>query len=127
MYGVAEHVHCAARFEDAAAYKELLLASDASIQLRTFGLGVQSTLLSDCISAGLPSVTTVDMAASCDAPAYTATVPDHFSPLHVAEQLAVLWESKTDRSINEEARVAYLQTHNFDYYAGRLVEILELV
>lgn len=123
-YGVAEYVHCVDTAGGSTGARDFLVASDAGIQLRTYAFGAVSTLLSDCISAGLPSVTTTDMAISCDAPVYISTVPDHFSPLYIAEKLAVIWESRHDRSLYEGARVSYLETHNFEYYAKRLTEIL---
>jgi glycosyltransferase involved in cell wall biosynthesis len=126
LYGVAEHVHCSAEFVDDATYRDFLIASDAAVQLRTYGFGQLSTPLTDCISAGLPSVTTSDMAKSSDAPAYVLSVPDRFSPLQMAEQLALIWESRARYIPDEDARATYLETHNFEYYGKRLIEILGL-
>ena len=50
-------------------------------------------------------------------------LPDRYSPLHIAEQLALIWEARSDRAAREEERAAFLQTHNF-IYAKRLSEIL---
>jgi glycosyltransferase involved in cell wall biosynthesis len=124
IYGVAEHVHCVAEFEDPAVRGDFFIASDAAIQLRKYDFGKPSTILSNCISAGLPCVATDDMVISCDAPSYASCVPDHCSPLHVAEQLALIWESKSDRTIYEKERTAYISTHNFEIYSSRLMEIL---
>ena len=46
------------------------------------------------------------------------------SPLQVAEQLALIWEAQTGLAGRTGARAAYLETHNFEYYAKRLIEIL---
>ncbi len=125
-YGIAQYVHCAEWFVDDATYRDFLIASDAAIQLRTYGFGQLSAALTDCISAGLPCVATSDLAKSCDAPEYVSIVSDRFSPLHVAEQLALIWEAKAGHTRHEPARAAYLETHNFEYYGKRLVEILEI-
>lgn len=124
MSGIAEHVHASREFVDDTTYRDFLVASDAAVQLRTYGFGQLSAALTDCISAGLPCVANRDLALSCDAPAYVLTVPDSFSPLQVAEQLALIWEAKMQRASHANARAAYLETHNFDYYTKRLIEIL---
>lgn len=124
LYGIAEHVHVDNQFVDDSTYRDFLVASDAGLQLRTYGFGQFSAALADCISAGLPTVANSDLAASCAAPAYASTVPDWFSPLQVAEQLATIWENRTPRESYIEARRAYLQKHNFEYYGKRLIEIL---
>ena len=126
MYGVSQFVHCAPEFADDEAYRNFLIASDAALQLRDYAFGQVSSELLDCIAAGLPAVTTNDTSKSCEAPDYVKAVPDRFSPLQVAEELALIWETPADRPVGEELRTAYLQKHNFDYYAGRLLEILGL-
>ncbi len=125
-YGVSDHVHCGAEFAGDAMYRDFLIASDAAIQLRYYSFGQLPTTLTNCISAGLPSVATADMAESCDAPVYISKVPDRFSPLQVAEQLALIWEVQTARAAHADARAAFLETHNFEYYGKRLIEILGL-
>jgi hypothetical protein len=124
LHGIEEHIHCPANFVNNASYRDFLLASDAGLQLRAHGFGQFSGGLSDCISAGLPSVASSDLARSCDAPDYVLTVPDPFSPLQVAEQLALIWEGSAGRQSTEEARASYLAVHNFEYYAKRLLQIL---
>lgn len=126
LYGIATHVHCGVDFVDGTTYRDFLIASDAAVQLRIYGFGQLSAALADCVSAGLPCVASSDLAKSCDAPAYVSTVPDRFSPLQVAEQLALIWEAQAGRASDGEARAAYLKTHNFEYYAKRLIEILGL-
>jgi len=124
LYGIAEHVHAGTDFVDDAKYRDFLIASDAALQLRTYGFGQLSAALTDCISAGLPGVASSELAKSCDAPVYVSTVPDRFSPLQVAEQLALIWEAHTGRANYADVRTTYLQRHNFGYYAKRLTEIL---
>jgi glycosyltransferase involved in cell wall biosynthesis len=125
-YGVTDYVHYFDHFLDEDVYREFLIASDAALQLRVYGLGQLSAALMDCISAGLPSVATKNLAESCEAPGYVSTVPDRFSPLQIAEQLALIWGCRNGHAAWEEARTAYLSTHNFEYYGKRLVEILDL-
>jgi glycosyltransferase involved in cell wall biosynthesis len=124
LYGIAKHVHCVGDYVEDTVYRDFLVASDAALQLRTYGFGQFSAALTDCISAGLPCVANYDLAKSCDAPEYVSTVPDRFSPLQVAEQLALIWETQTGRASHAGARDAYLETHNFEYYGKRLIEIL---
>lgn len=127
MYGIAQHVHAGLDFVNDATYRDFLVASDAAVQLRTYGFGQFSAALTDCISAGLPCVASSELAKSCDAPEYVSIVPDRFSPLQVAEQLALIWEAQTGRGPHVDARAAYLGTHNFEHYAKRLAEILAIV
>lgn len=124
LYDVTAHIHTEADLDSETATREFLIAADAAVQLRTYSFGKLSAAVTNCISAGLPCVTTSDSAASCEAPAFVTTVPDRFSPLQVAEQLALVWEGRSERSIHEDARRAYLQTHNFENYGKRLIEIL---
>ena len=125
FYGV-KHVHAGLEFASEVAYREFLIASDAGVQLRNYGYGQPSVALSDCIGAGLSCIANTELAQSCDAPGYVLTVPDSFSPLQVAEQLARVWESRAELDYNAHGRAAYLETHNFEYYVKRLMEILAI-
>jgi glycosyltransferase involved in cell wall biosynthesis len=124
IYGIGQHVHAVSDFVDDTTYRDFLVASDASVQLRAYGFGQFSAALADSIGSGLPGVASSNLAKSCDAPAYVSIVPDQFSPLQVAEQLALIWEAGAGRDAHADARAAYLQTHNFEYYGKRLIEIL---
>jgi hypothetical protein len=126
MYGIARYIHCGPEFEGDTINRDFLIASDAAVQLRSYGFGQLSVALLNSISAGLPGVATADMAESCDAPFYISTVPDRFSPLQVAEQLALIWEAQAGRTAHADARAAYLEKHNFECYGKRLMEILSL-
>lgn len=123
-YGIAPSVRTMSTFVDMERYREYMLASDAAIQLRTYGFGQPSAALTDCISAALPCVATEELALSCDSPNYVLAVPDRTSPLQLAEQLALIHEDHRDRSSNTPALRSYLSTHNFEFYAKRLREIL---
>ncbi len=126
LYDIADHVHSAGQFVDDLTYREFLVGSDAAVQLRTFGFGQFSAALTDCISAGLRSVASSELAQSCDAPEFVSVVPDQFSPLHVAEQLALVWESRNEQGSTRDARCSYLERHNFHRYADQLLEVLGL-
>jgi glycosyltransferase involved in cell wall biosynthesis len=126
FYGIAEHVHFDSIPIGTDIYRDYLIASDAALQLRPDALGQPSMLLADCISAGIRTVTSEDLALSCGAPTYISTVPMHYSPLQVAEQLALIWEAPRERSTYSEARRTYLETHNFKVYAHRLSKILSI-
>jgi len=125
--GVAEHIRWTQDFVDETTYRKFLLASDAAVQLRSYGFGQYSAALGDCISAGLQSVASRDLAVSCEAPEYVLTVPDHKSHLQLAEQLAKLWEDRRPVESRMHARKQYLAEHNFAVYVKRLREILDLV
>jgi glycosyltransferase involved in cell wall biosynthesis len=124
LYDVAAHVHSGTEFAGEAAHRNFLIAADAAVQLQPYPFGQLSTTVTGCISAGLPCVTTSDLAESAEAPAFVTTVPDCFSPLQVAEQLALVWEAHSERSSHEEARRAYLDVHNCENRGRRLIEIL---
>ncbi len=54
--------------------------------------------LLDCIAAGLPTVANDDMAEAMDAPSYVLRVPDHPSPVLIAEALAEISDRIRDRT-----------------------------
>ena len=123
-FRVEKYIHLSWDFVDAERYRDFLIASDAAIQVRNFGLGQPSAALTDCISAGLPTVTTDEMAACCDAPSYVMTVPNHVSPLFIAEHLASLFLSGRDSVQIEQERQQYCDVHSFERYVRTLAEIL---
>ena len=124
LYDIAGHVQCGNRHSDDRAFRDFLIASDAGVQLQATVFGQPPMALTNCISAGLPVMANIDAAEACDGPSYVFRAPHHFSPLHVAEQLALIWEARAGRASYADERAAYLQTHSFSYYATRLVEIL---
>ena len=123
-YGVEREVHVSTEFVSTDCYRDLLIASDAAIQLRTYGFGQPSAALADCISAALPAVAGEELAASCDAPSYVSRVPDHISPLLIAEKLAEIWDRRWDRPAFSAERLHYCELHSFERYARGLTEIL---
>lgn len=126
VYEITAYVHYEAGFAGSPTYRDFLIASDAAIQLRSDAFGQLSVGLIDCIGAGLACVATQDLIASLDAPSYVAAIPERYSPLHLAEQLASIWEARAPRDSHTEARFSYVQSHNFEQYAARLAEILNI-
>lgn len=126
LFDISAYVHSGTQFEGNEIYRQFLIASDAALELRDYALGKEPPELVDCIAAGLRAVATQDMALAAESPEYVRTVPDHFSPLQVAEQLALLCDSPPEHDATERARLAYTGAHNFQQYAKRLLRILEL-
>jgi glycosyltransferase involved in cell wall biosynthesis len=125
-FGVLEHVHLTKEYVPTDRYRNFMIASDAAIQLRTYGFGQPSAGLVDCISAGLPSVSGCSLADACDAPSYVLRIPDNISALLLAERLAEIFEAHLTRSDTGEERASYCRQHSFEHYAERLTEILSL-
>jgi glycosyltransferase involved in cell wall biosynthesis len=124
--GLEEFVHFLPDWISESTYRDYIRAADLGVQLRAYGFGQISGALSDCISGGLPTVANEDLAASVDAPEYVLRVPDHLSPLLVAEQLLWAWEEGMHRHRRSPARTAYLAEHNFDHYARTLLRVLQV-
>jgi glycosyltransferase involved in cell wall biosynthesis len=125
MIGVSGHVRLHEGFLPEEMYRDYAVAADAAVQLRTYGFGQPSAGLTDCVSAAVPTVATESLAAACEAPEFVLTVPDRFSPLHVAQKLAELYTGgRTDRTELLDQRAEFLRTHSFEHYAIRLMESL---
>jgi glycosyltransferase involved in cell wall biosynthesis len=124
--GLEGFVHFLPDWISESTYRDYIRAADLAVQLRAYGFGQVSGALSDCISGGLPTVANEDLAASVDAPDYVLRVPDHLSPLLVAEQLLRAWEEGRHRHRCSPARAAYLAEHNFDHYARTLLRVLRV-
>lgn len=106
-------------------YRQYLIAADVALQLRSYDLGQISGALSDCIVAGIPTVASKGLYEALDSPSYVRTVDQKTTPLLVAEQLAEIYENRAlYQSRHLDERKAYLETHNPDFYAKRLFEIL---
>lgn len=120
--GIRQHVWFADR-GNKAAYQDHLLAADVGVDVRsTLSLGA-SEVLADCLGAGLRTVTSAALADAAGAPGYVVTVPDHLSPVLLAEAVMAL----LDRSANTEAeRLAYAADRSMDRTAARLCEALGL-
>ncbi|MDX8524477.1 glycosyltransferase [Mesorhizobium sp. MSK_1335] len=119
---LADHVSFSSGFVGEAQYRDYLLAADAAVQLRTHFFGGLSGALLDCIAVGLPTVTNEDLAMAMEGPPYLSSVPDHPSPVLVAESLAEISRKGADRSQFDEARRDYSEVHSFENYARKLYE-----
>lgn len=120
--GLTDHVLFSSNFVDEAQYRDYLLAADAAVQLRTHFFGGLSGALLDCIAVGLPTVANEDLALAMEVPTYVSTVPDHPSPVLIAEALAKISQDDADRSQFDEARRRYSEVHSFKNYARQLCE-----
>ncbi|WP_202355249.1 glycosyltransferase [Mesorhizobium sp. 113-3-3] len=118
--GLTDHVVFSSSFVDEAQYRDYLLAADAAVQLRTHFFGGLSGALLDCIAVGLPTVANEDLALAMEGPTYLATVPDHPSPVLIAEALAKISQQDANRSQFDEARREYCEVHSFKSYARQL-------
>ncbi|WP_095198611.1 glycosyltransferase [Mesorhizobium carmichaelinearum] len=120
--GLTDHVVFSSSFIRETQYRDYLLAADAAIQLRTHRFGGLSGALLDCITVGLPTVTNEDLAMAMEAPTYVATVPDHPSPVLIAEALAGISQAGVNRSQFDEERRRYCEVRSFKNYARLLCE-----
>ena len=123
--GVVRQVRIFDGFVDPDVYRDYLLASDAAVQLRTYGWGQPSAALADVIGAGLPTVANSELAESCDAPSYVRKIAPRFSSLIIAEPLLEMFRAGRERTWEEE-RQQYLDSHSFRSYAARLIECLDV-
>jgi glycosyltransferase involved in cell wall biosynthesis len=124
--GLGDVVHLEPDFVPEQRYRDLLIASDAAIQLRTYDYGQPSAALADAISAGLPAVATACLAAACDAPSYVRAVPDDNPPAAIAAALAAIHHHRHPRLTWSDERRTHGEEHSFERYAERLSEILAL-
>jgi glycosyltransferase involved in cell wall biosynthesis len=125
-FDVVDHIHFFNDFVSDEQYRNFMIACDAAVQLRTYDFGQPSAALADCISAGIPAVSTCSLAETCDAPSYVARIPDHISSLLLAERLAEIWDRRQIRMETAEERMDYCRQHSFETYGTRLTEILNL-
>jgi glycosyltransferase involved in cell wall biosynthesis len=126
MYGISQYVHFGSSFAGPATYRDFLACSNAAVQVRTDGLVQISAALHNCMGAGVPCVASSELAQFSGVAEYAWSVPDRFSPLLIAEQLAAIWENRSSLDL-EERRLTYLETHNFRCYVDRLTALLGIV
>ena len=124
--GLQDHVWFGGNFVDEGVWQDHLLGSDAALQLRLTGTGSLSGALSDCAGAGLPAVASAVVADAIDAPSYIVSVPDHPSPVLIAEALATLLANPPDPARHEAIRQAYAEQHSFPRYVDLLCQALAL-
>ncbi|QND59338.1 glycosyltransferase [Mesorhizobium huakuii] len=120
--GLTDHVVFSSSFIRETQYRDYLLAADAAVQLRTHRFGGLSGALLDCITVGLPTVANEDLALAMEGPTYVSTVPDHPSPVLIAEALAGISQAGVNRSQFDEERRRYCEVHSFKNYAQQLCE-----
>ncbi|MDG4880376.1 glycosyltransferase [Mesorhizobium sp. WSM4884] len=120
--GLMDHVVFLSEFVSEAQYRDYLLAADAAVQLRTHFFGGLSGALLDCIAVGLPTVANEDLALAMESPTYVSSIPDHPSPVLIAETLAEISQKGSNRSQFDEARRHYCEVHSFKNYAQQLCE-----
>ncbi|MFM7151503.1 MAG: glycosyltransferase, partial [Gemmataceae bacterium] len=122
--GVGDHIRLMEDWTTEQQYQDYLLAADFAIQLRAHGFGGLSGAVMDCITAGLPTVVNEDLAEAMDGPDYVYRVPDHFSPLLIAEQILLASKAERHRVRLGPTRDAYLREHSFDRYARLMMKVL---
>lgn len=118
--GLTDDILFSSEFVAEEQYRDYLLAADAAVQLRTHFFGGLSGALLDCIAVGLPTVANEDLAMAMEAPAYVSLVPDHPSPVLIAESLATICQNGVDRLQFSDARRRYCDIHSFENYARQL-------
>lgn len=125
--GLATKVHFLSGFASEQRYRDYLAGADLGVQLRTYGLGSVSGALMDCVAAGLPTAANASLCAAIDVPAaYTRCIPDHISPLLLAEALAYLLETGLTVERPEAARRAFCEERSFAAYSRGLCAALGL-
>jgi glycosyltransferase involved in cell wall biosynthesis len=125
-HDLSSRVHFTRRVVSEREWRDYLLAADLAIQLCKHPFGQISASLSDCISAGLPSVANVSVADALDAPAYVFRVPDMLAPTVVADRLAEIIESGIHETRLSPQRDEYCKGHSPEAYAHQLMKILDL-
>ncbi|HYT91637.1 MAG TPA: glycosyltransferase [Gemmataceae bacterium] len=124
--GIAPHVHLVDDWISEQTYRDYLVAADFAIQLRTHCFGGLSGSVSDCISAGLPTVANEDLANAMDGPEFILRVPDHATPPLIAEQLAEGYARGLHHERLWPSRARYVRDHSFESYALQMMRVLGL-
>ncbi|WP_146208712.1 glycosyltransferase [Azospirillum sp. TSO22-1] len=123
--GLEERCRFMDGWADDAVYDDWLRAADVALQLRTYGEGVVSGSLLDCIAAGLPTITTEAQARAADAPGFCARLGDRLSPVLAAEAVLALVEGGRHRAPRASPdRDAYLERHGAEACGAALFEAL---
>ena len=122
--GVLDHIHFFDDLVGEQTYQDFLAASDASIALRTYGLGGLSGGLLDAIAAGLPTIANVHLAETMESPDFVRRVPDGISPVLIAEKLEEVFASTRFDQVDSHAVAAYLQPRTFREYGLGLMSMI---
>jgi glycosyltransferase involved in cell wall biosynthesis len=83
LLGIEEHVRFVS-YVSRPAYLNYMAASDVLVQLRYALFGQVSGPVGDAVVCGVPMVTTRELAAGSGLEDHCTIIPDHFSPLHIA-------------------------------------------
>jgi hypothetical protein len=65
-----------------------------------------------------------DLADAMGNPDHGLRVPDNPSPVLAAEQIALALDRGDHLERRSDARERYLRSHNFDFYAARLLSLM---
>lgn len=122
VMGMSEYVTIMTDRVDIQLYRDWLLAADASIQLRTYGLGGLSGALNDCIGAALPCVVNESLAIAMQAPPFVRRVSDALPPEEIANALTEIAAS-TVRPVAEASEHAL--RFSFEEYCKKMLHHLE--
>ncbi len=111
-------------FVDDEKFRDYLLAIDLGVQLRIGPLLGVSGPLSDLAAFGTPSVASNGLAVDVDTPAYVDRLPDHVSPVMVAEAIEHRLGSPVPWAEREQLRREYLDRKSPKRYAEQLLGLL---
>ena len=117
MFGLAGRVTFH-RFVSRDDYLDWLSMADIAIQLRYPLFGQVSGPVSDCVTCGVPLVTTASLALGMDVEAQSEVVPDVFSPVHVSEAIRRILAR--DPAMEPEPP----EPRDFGSYLNRLVDLV---
>ena len=105
-------------------YRDYLIAADAAVQLQTQDPGAFSGAYLDCISAGLPTISNLNLASVMNTPSFVTTVPDQLSPLLIAEELLALYKQWEAEGPRESARHQNITEHALTNYSPQILKLL---
>ena len=123
---VHDKVHLCGEWVDSVKYTDFVVAADLAIQLRNHFFGGLSGAMLDCIASGLITIANDDLAEALDSPSSVLRISDELSEKELSNQIIHAHTSlDLDHRLTVE-REAYLQSHSFDHYAVKMLEVLGL-
>jgi glycosyltransferase involved in cell wall biosynthesis len=120
--GITDYIRLTGKVSESM-YIQHLQAGDIVLQIRQMPFGQVSGALLDAVSAGMHGVSSENLAASIEAPAFIERVSDRGSPLLFAEQIAKIIDTKRYEERPAPGWVDFCQKHNFSRYAKKLVSL----
>jgi hypothetical protein len=105
-------------------YRDYLIAADCALQLQVQEPGAFSGAYLDAISAGLPTVSNIGLAAVMNTPSFVRTIPDELSPLLIAEELLAFHQAWDSEGTLETARHRNLTEHAMTNYSPQILKLL---